>query len=194
MWRRFNNLNLLIGTLFGIFLAIGLVALKLDEIEERRFARADVQCLARNLAWESNSKSHMQVGTQRRDAVAELEAIARVTMLRVRLGRKFGYRNTTCEVVYQEGQFSWTKTLSRDAKPKSRQRWRFMLRMAANALDGQFETSWPTEYGCIINYKRADGKWVGKKPEEWFNENTRYVVTLGDHNFYCVKEAKLARR
>ncbi|OGC81016.1 hypothetical protein A2943_00375 [Candidatus Adlerbacteria bacterium RIFCSPLOWO2_01_FULL_51_16] len=194
MWRRFNNLHLFLGTLFGIFLAMGLVALKLDEIEERRFAREDVQCLARNLAWESNSKSHMRVGAHRREAVAELEAIARVAMLRARLGRKFGYRDTICEVVYQEGQFSWTKTLPRNAKPKSKERWRFMLRMAANALEGRFETHWPAENACIVNYKRSDNKGVGKKPEEWFNENTRYVITFGDHDFFCIRDAKLARR
>lgn len=152
------------------------------------------ECLARNLAFETAGNSHLQTGAKAKRAHDEMEAISRVVFQRAALGRRHGYRNTICEVVYQHGQFSWTLKLPRDAKPQAPGRWQFMLSVADDMLAGHFTTPWPAKNECITHYKRADNKYVGKKPAIFFRTKLRQVTVYGDHAFFCPKKPQHLQR
>ena len=122
-----------------------------------------LECLARNLAWETLQNSH-----KRPEGRAELEAIVHVVLQRKKLGKKAGYQNTICGVIYQRAQFSWTlKRSLRFANPKDLARWKYMQRVAADGLAGRFLYPWPANYEWIVSYKQADNKSGGKKPAIW---------------------------
>ncbi len=148
----------------------------------------DRECLARNMAFETLGNSHLRVGARE-----ELEAITRVVLRRVELGRKHSYRNTICEVVYQQNQFSWTRELAPDTLPKAAGRWEFMLSLADTLLAGKFEHTWPEANRCVTHYKRTDNKGVGKKPNKWFRKKLRQVAIYGNHTFYCTKKPQILR-
>jgi len=112
---------------------------------------SDRECLARNLAFETLGNSHSREGIGALLARQEMEAIARVVFQRKELGKRVGYRDTVCEVVYQEGAFSWTYKLPRNAVPTARGRWQYLLAVAEDtspargaqhptALDRHYET------------------------------------------------------
>ena len=155
---------------------------------------SDRECLARNLAFETLGNSHSREGIGALLARQEMEAIARVVFQRKELGKRVGYRDTICEVVYQEGAFSWTYKLPRNAVPTARGRWQYLLAVADELLVGEFKHHWPEANRCLTNYKRTDNKNVGKKPAKWFKENTDEVAVYGDHTFSCTKKATAAAR
>lgn len=159
----------------------------------RAAAYSDRLCLARNLAWETEGRSHARTGTQAYRARAEMEAISRVVFKRRELGRRHGYRNTICEVVYQRNQFSWTRKF-KEKIPKAEGRWQFMLAVADDMLAGRFQTPWPQSHACITHYKRADNKHVGKKPAIWFRARLQQVAVYGDHAFFCPKDKRKKSR
>jgi hypothetical protein len=143
----------------------------------------DVDCLARNLAFETLLNSH-----KRPEARRELEAIIHVVLQRKKLGRKAGYRDTVCDVVYQRAQFSWTlKRNLRYKIPDDKARWYYMQHIAREGLSGHFEYEWPGKNACIVTYKRADNRGVGKKPAIWFRARMRPVTIIESHQFYCAK-------
>ena len=154
----------------------------------------DRECLARNLAFETAGNSHSREGIGALLARQEIEAIARTVFQRVALGKRVGYRNTVCDVVYQEGAFSWTYKLPRNAVPAEPARWQYMLAAADDLLAGKFQHHWPEANRCITNYKRTDNRWVGKKPAKWFKDNTEKVAVYGDHTFFCPKKEVTAAR
>jgi len=149
----------------------------------------DRECLARNLAFETAGNSHSREGIGGLLARQEIEAIARTVFQRVALGKRVGYRDTVCDVVYQEGAFSWTYKLPRNAVPTEPARWQYMTAAADELLAGKFQHPWPEANKCIENYKRTDNKWVGKKPAKWFKKNTEEAAVYGDHTFFCPKKA-----
>ena len=155
---------------------------------------SDRECLARNLAFETLGNSHSREGIGALLARQEMEAIARVVFQRKELGKRVGYRDTICEVVYQEGAFSWTYKLPRNAVPTARGRWQYLLAVADELLVGEFKHHWPEANRCLTNYKRTDNRGVGKKPAKWFKENTEAVAVYGDHTFSCTKNATAAAR
>jgi spore germination cell wall hydrolase CwlJ-like protein len=143
----------------------------------------DVECLARNLAFETLLDSH-----KRPEGRRELEAIIHVVLQRKKLGRKAGYRDTVCDVVYQHAQFSWTlKRKLRYKIPEDKVRWNYMQQVAREGLAGHFEYEWPEKNACIVTYKRADNKGVGKNPAIWFRARMRPVTVIEKHQFYCAK-------
>lgn len=149
-----------------------------------------LECHARNLAFETLLNSHKKPEGRR-----ELEAIMRVVFKRKELGRKAGYRNTDCGVIYQRAQFSWTlKRHLRYKIPDDKVRWEYMLAVARDGLAGKFEYPWPASHECITNYKRADNIGVGKRPAIFFRSRLRPVVQIEKHMFYChkIKKKKLA--
>lgn len=147
---------------------------------------SDEVCLARNLAYETLLDSHKKPGARR-----ELEAIVHVVFQRKALGRKAGYRNTVCEVVYQRNQFSWTrKRALRQKVPDDKVRWAYLLQVARDGLAGRFEYPWPESHACIVGYKRADNKGVNRNPLLWFRARMRSVTVIGSHEFYCSKKKK----
>ena len=148
----------------------------------------DRECLARNMAFETLGNSHL-----RKEAREELEAITRVVLRRMELGRKHSYRNTICEVVYQTNQFSWTRELAPDTLPKAAGRWEFMLSLADALLAGKFEHSWTEKHRCATHYKRTDNKGVSKGSDRWFQKKLRQVAKYGDHTFYCTKKPQKLR-
>ncbi len=155
---------------------------------------SDRECLARNLAFETIGNSHSREGIGALLARQEMEAIARVVFRRKELGRRVGYRDTVCDTVYQEGAFSWTYKLPRNAVPTAPRRWLVMLAVADELLAGEFKHPWPEANRCVTNYKRTDNKWVGKNPAKWFKKNTEEVAVYGDHTFSCPKKETAAAR
>ena len=155
---------------------------------------SDRECLARNLAFETIGNSHSREGIGALLAREEMEAIAHVVFQRKELGKRVGYRNTVCEVVYQEGAFSWTYKLPRNAVPTARGRWQYLLAVADELLAGEFKHPWPDANRCVTNYKRTDNKGVDKTPAKWFKKNTEAVAVYGDHTFSCTKNATAAAR
>ena len=155
---------------------------------------SDRECLARNLAFETIGNSHSREGIGALLARQEMEAIARVVFQRKELGKRVGYRDTVCEVVYQEGAFSWTYKLPRNAVPTVRGRWQYLLAVADELLAGEFKHHWPEANRCVTNYKRTDNRGVDKKPAKWFKKNTEAVAVYGDHTFSCTKKATAAAR
>src|SRR3989344_1631635 len=144
----------------------------------------EVTCLARNLAYETLPNSHKNPEARR-----ELEAIMHVVFERRRLGRRAGYRNTTCEVIYQRAQFSWTlKRALRYAIPRDRTRWKYMQAVARDGLADRFQYAWPSTHRWVVSYKRAANKHVGRKPAVWFRKRMRPVAVIGEHQFYCAKK------
>jgi len=154
----------------------------------------DRECLARNLAFETAGNSHSREGIGALMAREEVEAIARTVFQRVALGKRVGYRNTVCEVVYQEGAFSWTYKLPRNAVPTAPGRWQYLIAVADELLAGEFKHHWPEANRCVTNYKRTDNRGVDKKPAKWFKKNTEAVAVYGDHTFSCTKKATAAAR
>src|SRR3989344_3519242 len=150
---------------------------------------SDRECLARNLAFETIGNSHSREGIGALLAREEMEAIARVVFQRKELGNRVGYRDTVCDVVYQEGAFSWTYKLPRNAVPTEPARGGYMTSAADVLFVGEFQHPWPEANKCIENYKRTDNKWVGKKPAKWFKKNTEEAAVYGDHTFFCPKKA-----
>ncbi|KKW23062.1 MAG: hypothetical protein UY74_C0012G0022 [Candidatus Kaiserbacteria bacterium GW2011_GWC2_52_8b] len=166
---------LLIFAVVGIFLYVG---------KNKPVKMTDVACLARNLAYETLLDSHLRPESRR-----ELEAIMHVVFQRKQLGRKAGFSNTVCGVVYQRAAFSWTlKHKLRYKDPDNKQRWAYMRSVARDGLAGTFVYSWPRSHECIISYKRADNKGVGKKPAIWFRARMRPVIVIGSHEFFCPKK------
>lgn len=144
-----------------------------------------VECLARNLAYETLANSHQSPAARQ-----ELEAIVHVVLQRKQLGRKAGYRDTVCDVIYQRNQFSWTlKGHLRTKVPEDKARWAYMLRVSQETLGGHFQYPWPKSHECIVTYKRADDQGVGKKPAAWFRKHMKPVTIIGSHKFFCAKKA-----
>lgn len=155
--------------------------LRTREFPERKMS--DVECLARNLSYETLQNSHTKPDGRR-----ELEAIIHVVLRRKELGRKAGYRDTVCDVVYQKAQFSWTlKSTLRYKIPEDKVRWEYMQRVAQEGLVGSFQYDWPEANRCIVGYKRADNKGVGRKPAIWFRARMRPIIIIEKHQFFCQK-------
>ena len=161
--------------------AIGVVVWLQFPRSEKRMS--DVACLARNLAYETLPDSH-----SRPEARQELEAITHVVLRRKKLGRKAGYRDTVCGVVYQPLQFSWTMNKKLHQKiPDDLARWDYMRRVASDALAGRFLFPWPQSHECIVNYKMASDAGVSSRSKRWFKAHRREIAIIGSHRFYCDK-------
>jgi len=82
----------------------------------------ETKCLAQNVYYEARGE----------DIAGEV-AVALVTINRV---KSFFYPPSICDVVYQQGQFSWTKHHTKKTQPKDQDKWDEAITIAAFLLDG----------------------------------------------------------
>lgn len=189
-WLRENRKPIWGGTKFftKLSLALAIVIWIVDVRQRSEFASyGPRRCLGMNFAWETILRSHAPRNhVEGAEFRKELEAIARVVFARVKDGRRNGFRNSICKVVYQYKQFSWTLKF-KERVPADKKRWHYMLNLAEELLQEKFIHPWPADHQCIRWYKRRDNKFTTKGGRTWFDKNLRPVVTYGYHTFYCKK-------
>lgn len=120
----------------------------------------DFYCLAQNIYFESRGESN--VGQ---------EAVAWVTLNRV-FDEKFP--NTICDVVWQDGQFSWTHDGKSD-KPRKDDAWTNAKYIAKYVLEAYHVELDPTEGATYFHANHVKPGWRKK-----FNQ----VVRIDNHVFY----------
>lgn len=130
------------------------------------------QCLALNIYHEARGES-----------VAGMLAVAAVTVNR-RADRAFP--NRICEVVWQPGQFSWTRD-GRSNVPTDRSAWRKALALARLALSAPEEARRRSRVSRSVYFHAA-----GVKPA--WAEIFREVARVGRHVFYEPAERRTDRR
>ena len=120
---------------------------------------AHLHCLALNVYHEARGES-----------VAGMFAVAAVTMNRVKSAR---FPNDVCSVVWQRGQFSWTKD-GRSDMPRELSAWQHALWIASLTLEYNPENF--VGDATYFHSVRANPKWAKVK---------RLVTRLGRHYFYA---------
>ena len=113
-------------------------------------------CMAKVIYYESRGES-----------LAGKLAVAKVTLNRVNSGK---FPSTVCGVVYQKGQYSWT----RGTPPKitDKKAWQESLNIASNAIDTGL-TELDHFKAIYFHSKQVKPKWKYK-----------YAKTIGNHIFY----------
>ena len=136
------------------------VALFFDRIRHTGVANptAELHCLALNIYHEARSEKD-----QGKRAVAE------VTLNRVRSAK---FPNSICRVVWQRGQFSWTRDGKSD-RPYERDAWQSALRIANLAFWGR-----PSSRVGHATHYHLVGVWPS-----WARSKTP-VARIGLHYFY----------
>ncbi len=120
-------------------------------------AQTETLCLAKNIYYEA-----------RGEPLAGKLAVAQVTLNRVE-SNLFG--NTICKVVYQKGQFSWTK---KPNKIKNDESWKQALRIAESAVNNGI---------ALANFDALYFHSKSIKPR-WANQK-RKLAKIGQHLFYA---------
>ena len=119
---------------------------------------AELHCLALNIYHEARGES-----------LEGKFAVGQVTINRVRSRR---YPNTICKVVWQRGQFSWTRD-GRPDRPRNIEAWKEALQVATIT----YELSPQSLVGRATHYHAAYVR------PSWAT-SYRYVRRIGQHLFY----------
>jgi spore germination cell wall hydrolase CwlJ-like protein len=163
--------------LMNATVAIGLAGLGVHEVKaesERRIAMAtsidnqvqkvniekQTDCLAKNIYFEARNQSFLG---QR--------AVAWVTLNRVKDEQ---YPKSVCEVVWQDGQFSWTEDGKSD-KPNDETSWMLAQFVAEIAMYSYGQIPDPTNGATMYHADYVDPYWSSKFVE---------TVEIEDHIFY----------
>lgn len=120
----------------------------------------DVDCLAKNIYYEA-----------RGEPVSGQIAVALVTINRVESTR---YADTICGVVYQKGQFSWTKS---PTKRVSEESWREAVEIAKRALSGAYDNLMPNFEALYFHSARLRNMGCYHK------KHRPQLVKIGNHVF-----------
>ena len=121
----------------------------------------ELGCLAMNIYHEG-----------RGEPVRGREAIASVTMNRVRNGR---YPDTVCGVVWQRKQFSWTRTHPRHHVITDLRAWQQAL-----------ETAWRFISGAIVSTVGDANHYHAISVRPYWRDDSKLVAQLGRHYFYAL--------
>lgn len=121
-------------------------------------------CLAKNIYFEARNQSFLG---QR--------AVAWVTLNRVKDNK---YPESVCEVVWQNGQFSWTEDGKSD-KPKDKESWMLAKFVAEIAVQTYGQLPDPTDGATMYHANYVNPYWSSK-----FVETT----VIDDHIFYKDKK------
>lgn len=122
-------------------------------------ARKELQALALNIYYESRGETE-----------EGMRMVGEVTINRV--ASSF-YPDTICDVVYQQGQFSWVST-KKNKTPKETEEWEKSLDIAKELL-GENVSSYGHLATHFVNLRVEKPGWT-KKFEK--------VGTIGEHTFY----------
>lgn len=122
-------------------------------------ANSEINCLARNIYFEARSE----------------QTIGKVAVALVTLNRttKDNYPSTVCGVVYQKGQFSWTKENNRIADKES---WDEALVLAQKVMYTNYADR------LLPNFAATHFHSITVKPK-WKKLKTR-PLKIGNHVFY----------
>lgn len=106
----------------------------------------------------------------RGEGVAGMQMVGEVTLNRV---ASINYPDNVCEVVYQRGQFAWTR--KQNTKPNEQSQWNLALYIAERLLNGDIERF---DNGATHFYNPDNER----KPR-WTRKFER-VGKVGEHIFY----------
>lgn len=120
----------------------------------------DVECLAKNIYFESRGES--QLGQI---------AVALVTINRVESTK---YADTICGVVYQKGQFSWTQNPTRLTSASA---WQDAVEIAKQALNGAYDNLMPDFEALYFHSAKLRG--IGC----YHKKRRPQIVKIGNHVF-----------
>ncbi len=115
----------------------------------------DIDCLAKNIYYEARGESDKGK-----------YAVAQVVINRMKSNK---YPKKVCQVIYQKGQFSWTKT--KNAMPKG-EAWAKSLEIAKHILSGYREIS--IKDALFFHHVNVRPRWRGTR-----------VAVIGKHAFYA---------
>lgn len=108
--------------------------------------QADANCLALNVYFEARGESMLAQ-----------KAVAWVTLNRV---AHKDYPDTVCEVVWQDGQFSWTDDGNSD-KPKDQEAYQLAIQAAWSVLlEQRYDLYDPTEGSTMFHAHYVEPEWT----------------------------------
>lgn len=123
-----------------------------------RYSERDLQCLATNAYYEAGSEGDRGMA-----------AVTQVVLNRVKSG---SYATSICGVIYQRGQFSWTRD-KRSNHPSNKALYERAKRVARGVLDGNVSN--PVGRALSFHNTSCRPSWTRRM---------RFVCRIGGHLFY----------